>query len=269
MTALSVHVDRAPSSSPVPLPRLAARRTGKFADVASDDSAPVLRLIPPASAASIQSGASATSQLGDARRSDLDHSIAMEQMADATMRLARRNEALEDFAALVAHELKSPLETALLADDPRRWIVSALDVVESLLQVGTESPDGGWASLSECLAAAACCLDRIQFTMTAEEDIRFPLPARLLSVILRNLLANAAAAQARHVDVFTRHDGGAWSLVVDDDGVGLGTHDDDYEHGSGIGLELCRRIAGRSGGRLELVPREGGTRAILTMEGAA
>src|SRR6266545_718617 len=39
-----------------------------------------------------------------------------DEVASAIIRLARRNEALEDFAALVAHELKTPLQAALLAD---------------------------------------------------------------------------------------------------------------------------------------------------------
>jgi signal transduction histidine kinase len=103
--------------------------------------------------------------------------------------------------------------------------------------------------------------------VVADENGRFPLAPRSLSVILRNLLANAAAARAHRVDVFATHRRGRWSLVVDDDGVGLGRGEDVYEHGSGLGLGLCRRIAERNGARLELMPRlAGGTRAILTME---
>lgn len=199
-----------------------------------------------------------------------DQSAAVDVMAAATMRLARRNEALEDFAALVAHELKSPLEAALLADDPRRWIVSALDLVESLLQSATDSPIGAWASLPDCLAEAASCEHPLQLTVVTDQSGRFPLPPRSLSVILRNLLANAIAANAHRVHVFTTHRRGRWSLVVDDDGAGLGGDVGTYEHGSGLGFALCRRIAERNGGRLELVPRlAGGTRAILTMERAA
>jgi signal transduction histidine kinase len=256
MTATSVHADQTPSDS-------------IDAEVAFEDGARVLQFPSPGSARSIQSDTKANSSPADRPNATLDHAAAIERMADATMRLARRNEALEDFAALVAHELKSPLEAALLADEPRRWIVSALDVVDSLLETATESPDGAWASLADCLAQAACCLRPMQLTV-ADERARFPLPPRSLSVILRNLLANAAAANARRVDVFTAHREGRWWLVMDDDGVGLGACDQAYDHGNGIGLELCRRIAGRNGGGLELVPRRaGGTRAILTMERAA
>src|SRR5262249_31313950 len=157
------------------------------------------------------------------------------------------------------------LQVALMADDPHRWIESALDLVESLLQAATESPDGQWASLADCVSEAARCLRPVHLSVAADENMRFPLAPGALSTILRNLLGNAAAANARRVDVFTEHRRGEWCLVVDDDGVGLGAAQ--YEHGTGIGLELCRRIAGRNGGRLEVVPRlAGGTRAVLTME---
>lgn len=239
-------------------------------DAPFDDGAQVLQFTPRGPALPIQSNAEMTSVSRDARSVGLDHSAAIELMTDATMRLARRNEALEDFAALVAHELKSPLEAALLADDPRRWIVSALDLAESLLQTATESPDGAWASVPDCLPEEACCEHPIQLTVASDQGTRFPLAPGSLSVILRNLLANAASAKARRVDVFTGHRCGQWWLVVDDDGVGLGAPDEEYSHGSGIGLELCRRIAARNGGRLELLPRQaGGTRAVLTMERAA
>jgi signal transduction histidine kinase len=43
---------------------------------------------------------------------------AEERLARTLIQLARRNQALEDFGALVARELKTPLQAALLADDP-------------------------------------------------------------------------------------------------------------------------------------------------------
>src|SRR6202008_5206715 len=48
-----------------------------------------------------------------------------EQLAFQVGRLARRNEALEDFASLVAHELKAPLLAGQIDD--------ALDLVDALL----------------------------------------------------------------------------------------------------------------------------------------
>jgi signal transduction histidine kinase len=61
----------------------------------------------------------------------------------------------------------------------------------------------------------------------------------------------------------------SWRLLVDDDGVGPAASDL-YAAGSGLGLSLCRRIAARFGGVLELDARaSGGTRATLEFAEAA
>ena len=249
---MSVHVDQAPSSSPEPR-----------------GSRPIHLWPVNSTLHSIRSDTKVEAAFAGITGATRDDSGGIERVADIVSRLARRNEALEDFAALVAHELKRPLETALLGDEPRHWITQALDLVDSLLQSTAESPDGAWASVVDCLTEAACPAP-IQLKVIVEESGGFPLPPASLSVILRNLLANAVAANARHVAVFTGQRCGQWWLVVEDDGVGLNASDHEYDHGSGIGLELCRRIARRNGGLLELVPRGGGvTRAVLTMERAA
>jgi signal transduction histidine kinase len=193
---------------------------------------------------------------------------AEERLARTAIELARRNEALEDFAALVAHELKTPLHAALVADDPSALVEDALSLVERLLEA---SRDGSRDAPS---ASAAACLDQVVedlragIDVTADIGTTLPLPPGPLRVILRNLLANAAAAGARHVHVAAARSSGSWQLLVDDDGVGL-ANVDSYAAGSGLGLSLCRRIASRFGGVLELVPRSsGGTRAILAFGGA-
>jgi signal transduction histidine kinase len=191
-----------------------------------------------------------------------------ERLAKVTMRLARRNEALEDFAALVAHELKAPLQAALVADEAASSIEQALDLVDSLLEAARESSGRTYAS------AAAVCLDEVihdlgaaEVEVTAELTASLPLPPRSLRIILRNLLQNAVAAGARHVHVTVARSPGSWRLVVDDDGIGLAAG---YAAGSGLGLSLCRRIAARYGGGLELAPRPtGGTRATLQLRGAS
>src|SRR5271154_2296253 len=52
-----------------------------------------------------------------------------ELLARSVMKLARRNDALEEFAALVAHEVKAPLQAALATDDPVVFVRQALDLV--------------------------------------------------------------------------------------------------------------------------------------------
>jgi signal transduction histidine kinase len=191
-----------------------------------------------------------------------------ERLAGAAMRLARRNETLEEFAALVAHELKTPLEEALLADDPSSALERALDLVDSLIEASRDSRERTHASAAACLDDVLRDLGPVEVEVTAEVTASLPLPPASLRVILRNLLRNAVAAGARHVDVTTVRSPGSWRLVVDDDGVGLAAVG--YHAGSGLGLSLCRRIAGRYGGELALAPRPaGGTRATLQPVGAS
>ena len=188
---------------------------------------------------------------------------AEERLTSATMQLARRNEALEDFAALVAHELKAPLQAALVADDPSGAVEDALQLVDSVLQASKDAArEAGLTSTAESLEQAADDL-RADVAITADLATPLPLPPEPLRVILRNLLSNAVAAGAEHVHVTAEHSSSSFRLLVDDDGAGL-SDVARYASGSGLGLTLSRRIAGRFGGRIELAPHpSGGTRAKL------
>jgi signal transduction histidine kinase len=194
---------------------------------------------------------------------------AEERLARTTIQLAQRNEALEDFAALVAHELKTPLQAALVADDPSVPVEDALDLVDALLEAARNEPR------EPMFANVAACLDQVvedlraEVEITAETQTTMPLPPGPLRVILRNLLSNAVAAGARHVQVAAVPSLRSWRLLVDDDGVGP-AETDGYAAGSGLGLSLCRRIAARFGGVLELkAGPSGGTRATLEFSKAA
>ena len=188
---------------------------------------------------------------------------AEERLARTAITLGRRNQALEDYAALVAHELKTPLHASLLADDPSRHVEVALHLVDDLLEATRSEPG------KRVLVSAAECIDRAVEDVGAEIEVTtdltatVPLPPGVLRVILRNLLSNAVSAGANHVRVAVRQSSRSRFLVVDDDGVGL-AESDRYATGSGLGLSLLRRIADRFGGVLELAPLPwGGTRAQL------
>jgi signal transduction histidine kinase len=192
-----------------------------------------------------------------------------DQLAKATMRLARRNEALEDFAALVAHELKTPLHAALVADDASSELERALELVDSLLEAARDRRERPFASAAVCLEQALQDLGAIELEVTSWATAELPLPPATLRVILRNLLDNAVAAGARRVHVAAVQSSGSSQLVVCDDGVGL-VAVDGYAAGSGLGLSLCRRIAARHRGTLKLARRPtGGTRATLRLKEAA
>jgi signal transduction histidine kinase len=183
------------------------------------------------------------------------------------MKLARRNEALEEFVALVAHELKAPLHAALAGDEMSHSIQQVLELVDSLLEAAREPRQGTYASPAVCLDEILQNLGTVDVEVTAEVTASLPLAPMSLRVILRNLLRNAVAAGARHIHVAAVQAAGSWWLVVDDDGVGLAAVAD-YAAGSGLGLSLCRRIAARHHGVLELAPRPtAGTRATLRLRG--
>src|SRR5262249_15714231 len=190
---------------------------------------------------------------------------AEERLARTTIELAQRNEALEDFSALVAHELKTPLLSALVANDPSKPVEDAILLIDALLEASRSRPgETAFASVTESLEQAVEDL-RAEIEVTADVSATLPLPPGPLRVILRNLLSNAVAAGAVHVHVTALRSSSSWRLDVDDDGVGLAAVDS-YAAGSGIGLSLSRRIASRFGGVLELSARPcGGTRATLEL----
>jgi len=191
-----------------------------------------------------------------------------EQLVEHVARLARRTEALDDFAALVAHDVKSSLITALRDEDPREVLTRALELVDSILEaVRADRAATGVARVAECLQQAIADLGDSRTEIVASATGEFPIPPDALRLILRNLLANAVAAGAERIHVSALARGDRRVLVIDDDGVGLASADC-YATGAQLGLRLCRRLVERCGCELELRPRAvRGTRAVIVGAG--
>ncbi|HEX2293217.1 MAG TPA: HAMP domain-containing sensor histidine kinase [Gaiellaceae bacterium] len=186
-----------------------------------------------------------------------------ERLACHAALLARRVEALEDFAALLAHELKAPLGAAVRSDDPAQGAAAALALVDSVLEaVRCETDATVHASPVACLEQALDDLGEVDAEVVASLPETLPLPPSALRLLLRNLISNAVAARARHVRVSAITGATGSTLVVEDDGIGLAARDR-YDAGSRLGLSLCSRLAGRLGGVLELEPRPGGGTCAL------
>lgn len=189
-----------------------------------------------------------------------------ERLAHHASLLARRVEALDDFAALVAHELKAPLQAALRANDAANGAAAALELVESVLEaVRSEDAADVSASPAACLDAAVRDLGAVDAEVVSSLPDTFPMPPEALRLVLRNLLGNALAARARRIHVSVVALPTQSMLLVDDDGVGLDASDR-YAAGNRLGLSLCSRMAVRLGGVLDLRPgAAGGTRATLAI----
>jgi signal transduction histidine kinase len=187
-----------------------------------------------------------------------------EQLVEHVARLARKTEALDDFAGLVAHDMKSSLLAALRNEDPREGLTRALELVDSVLEaVRVEQGGTGVARLVDCVQQAIADLGDSRAEIVSSVTGEFPIPPDALRLVLRNLLANAIAAGAERIHVSALARGDQRILVVDDDGAGLASTNE-YATGAQLGLRLCRRLVERCGCGLELRPRAvRGTRAVI------
>jgi signal transduction histidine kinase len=192
-----------------------------------------------------------------------------EELAEHASRLARKAEALDDFAGLVAHDVKSSLLAALRDKEPREGLTRALELVDSILEaVRADQGGSGFAQLTDCVQQAIADLGDSRIEIVANVTGEFPIPPDALRLVLRNLLGNAIAAGAERIHVSALARGDQRILVVDDDGVGLASTNR-YATGARLGLRLCRRLVERCGCALELRPRAvRGTRAVIVAAGA-
>ena len=105
-----------------------------------------------------------------------------EQLAEHVARLARKTEALDDFAALVAHDVKSSLITALRDEDPREGLTRALELVDSILEaVRADQAATGVARVADCVQQAIADLGDRRTEIVSSVTGEFPIP-RTLSV---------------------------------------------------------------------------------------
>ncbi|GLX06834.1 HAMP domain-containing sensor histidine kinase [Microbispora sp. NBRC 16548] len=204
-----------------------------------------------------------------------------------------------EFAAVVSHELKSPLtglrtglEEALLYPeiDARQAIARSLPAADRMQQIIDEllafarlrnTPCSSEpVDLGALVRAEAARTTGVPVHARAEPDVRVLGNRVQLASIVTNLLVNAQRHASGQVDVSAERAGAQALVVVLDDGDGVGKEDREriFEpftrleagrrldpDGSGLGLALCRAIAVAHEGSLCVEDSPRGARFVLRL----
>ena len=231
----------------------------------------------------------------------------------ANAELARSNDDLTDFAAVAAHDLKSPLQVIVgfaellqrvegerLGDTGRESVAairtaarrmdSLIDDVLAYSRIDSaprvEEPVMLEAAVERALAALHTEVERRGATFEIGALPTVTADPSQIDRLFQNLLSNALKFArddvALHVRVSAHHTDEAWTVTVEDNGIGIDVadratvfrmferaHPRDQYDGHGIGLAICKRIVERRGGRIwaEANPT-GGTRVSFALPDA-
>ncbi|MDQ8200466.1 GAF domain-containing sensor histidine kinase [Pelagicoccus enzymogenes] len=257
-------------------------------------------------------------QLTEAQAEALRH-LSKQVCANLELRLARKklellNEAKNKFFSLIAHDLRSPINSILsiaeLLVDPnsglspedeeqfKKHLYASARVTsqtaENLLSLiqfeqGRFSFEPRSLSVRETLSASesalsgSCKAKGIRILTSCDPELKAWADSRLLQSIVQNLLSNAVkfSHPSGKILLNARSDGETVTITVQDFGQGIkpkaldllfdytssySTSGTAGEHGSGLGLALCKQFSQRLGGDLVLESEYGkGTTATLTI----
>ena len=200
--------------------------------------------------------------------------------------LERQNERLAEFANVVSHDLRNPLNVARAeaemlreqCDDEHLDHLQAAHermeaIVEDVLTLarqGEAVEDPGRTSLERVAERAWANVEAPRATLTVEADATLPADARRLQRLLENLFRNSVDHGGESVSVTVGSLGSEGGFYVADDGPGI--PEDEREavfesgytteaDGTGFGLAIVRRIADAHGWSVELADgSDGGAR---------
>jgi len=210
-------------------------------------------------------------------------------------RLERQNDRLEEFASVVSHDLRNPLNVAKgrteLATDAghnehleaaMRALERMDDLIDDLLVLSQQGEVIGERDWVPLVAVAEGCWESVETdgaTLVIDANVEINADESRLRQLLENLMRNAVEhggdGLANGGDVLTVRIGGLeGGFYVEDDGTGIPESDRERvfeagtttsERGTGFGLSIAKRIADAHGWHIDLVEgHRGGARFELT-----
>lgn len=226
-------------------------------------------------------------------RSRLGEMIALSDVSEREQyrrELERQNERLERFAGMISHDLRNPLEVALMRTDLASREVDSehLDQVQTALaridaliddllalakqgqSIGETEP----VSLSGVVTDCRRVVDTGDATVTAEGELTLEADRDRLQQLLENLVRNAIEHGGQDVTIRVGPLDDESGFYVADDGVGIpegdreSVFDSGYstsEEGTGFGLAIVGEIVEAHGWRIRATESaDGGARFEIT-----
>ena len=224
--------------------------------------------------------------------SDTEHGMAVAEniteQARRRQQLERQNERLEEFASIVSHDLRNPLQVARTrlklagerVDSPHiADAIDAIDRSEALIDdLLTLARQGEQATETEPIGIAALVRQAWQTVETAEATVEIETDRTVqadwgrLRQLFENLFANAVEHAGPAVTVTVEDIEGG--VAVEDNGPGIPETDREtvFEagyttstHGTGFGLRIVEQVATNHGWQVSLTDgTEGGARFEFT-----
>ncbi|MFC4450642.1 ATP-binding protein [Halorussus aquaticus] len=205
-----------------------------------------------------------------------------EQMADERA-LREKNHRLEEFASVVSHDLRNPLNVARVylnmaeetgSEEDFEQVESALERMEQLIQNLLTLAEKGDAlddvtphDLSAVTADAWRNVDTDDATCRMEDDVVVEADRDRLQQLLENVFRNSIEHGGRTVTVRVGPLDGEDGFYVADDGSGIpeDQRESVFEHGfstddggTGLGLTIVRRIAEAHGWTVSVAESDSG-----------
>lgn len=216
----------------------------------------------------------------------------MTDRVEREQQLRQQNERLDEFASVISHDLRNPLDVAqgratLLAEqtesehlDP---LLRTLDRMEAIVEdtltlarQGDTISDTESVNLTDLAGKCWANVDTDEATIEIVDEMTFQADSDRLRHVFENLFRNAVEHGTADVTVRvgSRNDGG---IYVEDDGPGIPVADREEvlepghssaHGGTGFGLTIVKRVVEAHGWELSITDGvDGGARFEIEMDG--